>query len=74
LYVDAANAGASPLIANQATASGWETFHLITNVDGTVSLLAEANNKYVTSNNGTAPLIANQAAIAGWEKFTIAGA
>ena len=74
LFVDAANAGTSPLIANQVTAAGWETFHMIANADGTFSLLAEANDQYVTSNNGALPLIANQSAIAGWEKFTVAAA
>jgi hypothetical protein len=72
LFVDAPSAGASALIANQKTAAGWETFHLVPNADGTSSIVAEANNKVVTSNNGTAPLIANQSAVGGWEKFTVA--
>ncbi|MGW7383080.1 hypothetical protein [Streptomyces sp. NPDC054794] len=48
-------------MANRATAAGRETFHLIKNGDGTVSLVA-CNNLYVTSNNGQTPLITDRTA------------
>ncbi|GAB2856249.1 hypothetical protein GCM10022221_64840 [Actinocorallia aurea] len=54
--------GTKPLIANRDAASDWETFLLVRNSDGSVSLLSRADNKYVTANNGTAPLIANHPA------------
>ncbi len=69
-FVSADNAGASPLVANRASASTWEQFHLIDNGDGTISLQAVANGLYVTvdSSNGT-QLIASRSAIGTSEKF-----
>jgi hypothetical protein len=75
MYVCAENAGAASLIANRGAAGSWETFQLIRNTDGTVSLLATVNSKYVTAENaGAQPLIANRAAIGLWEKFDLIGA
>ena len=37
----------------------------------TISLQAQDNNKWVTSNNGTAPLIASAPTPQGWEEFTL---
>jgi len=40
--------------------------------DGSVSLLALVNNRYVTAENaGAAPLIANRTAIGPWEQFDL---
>jgi len=72
MYVTADNAGASPLIANRAAIGTWETFQLIQNPGGTVSLLALADNRYVTAENaGASPLIANRTAIGTWEQFDL---
>jgi len=72
MIVTADNAGASPLIANRTAVGTWETFQLIHNSNGTVSLLAMANNLFVTADNaGASPLIANRTAIGTWEQFTL---
>jgi hypothetical protein len=69
-YVCADNAGASPLVANRDTVGQWETFALIHNADGSVSLKSAANGKYVCADNaGASPLIANRDAIGAWESF-----
>jgi hypothetical protein len=69
-YVCAENAGASPLVANRDAAGLWETFTLVRNPDGSVSLKAAVNAKYVCADNaGAAPLIANRDAIGAWESF-----
>jgi hypothetical protein len=48
------------------------TFALVHNGDGSVSLRANANNNYVTAENaGAAPLIANRTAIGPWEEFDL---
>lgn len=69
-FVSADNAGASPLVANRATASTWEQFRLIDNGDGTVSLQAVANGLFVTvdASNGSR-LIASRSAVGTTEKF-----
>ena len=65
------NAGASPLIANRTAIGPWETFDLVGNSDGSVSLRAHANNDYVTAPNaGASPLIANKTTIGPSEEFT----
>jgi hypothetical protein len=70
--VSAANAGGNPLIAAATAAGSWETFDLVHNPDGSVSLRALANGKYVCADNaGAAPLIANRAAIGSWESFDL---
>ncbi|MGW3412580.1 fascin domain-containing protein [Streptomyces sp. NPDC000888] len=62
-----------PLIADRTAIGTWETFQLVHNSNGTVSLLASANGKYVTADNGGAdPLIANRTAIGTWEQFDLA--
>ena len=71
-YVDAANAGASSLIADSTTIGKNETFDLITNPDGTVSLRAHANNDIVTApNSGASSLIADKTTISATEKFDL---
>jgi hypothetical protein len=69
-YVCAENAGASALVANRDAVGLWETFTLVRNPDGSVSLKAAVNAKYVCADNaGAAPLIANRDAIGAWESF-----
>ena len=71
-YVDAANNGASSLIADATTIGKNQTFDLITNPDGTVSLRAHANGDIVSADNtGSSPLIANRTAIGTWETFDL---
>jgi hypothetical protein len=69
-FVSADNAGATFLIANRATASGWEQFSVVTNSDGTTSLQATVNGRFVTTDlaNG-GRLIASATAIGNNEKF-----
>jgi hypothetical protein len=72
--VTADPAGAAPLIASKAAAGTAETFQLIRNANGSVSLLAAANGRYVCAENaGAAALIANRAAIGAWESFDLIG-
>ena len=72
MLVTAENAGAAALIANRAAVGQWETFALIRNPDGSISLRAAANGRLVTAENaGTAPLIANRTAIGSWEEFDL---
>jgi len=48
-----------------------QKFRLVTNADGTVSLRATLNGKYVSAEAaGKEPLVANRSAIGPWEKFT----
>lgn len=69
-FVSAENAGVSPLVANRATAAGWEKFTVINNSDGTISLLSAANNKYVTAViDENSQLLARASTIQDWEKF-----
>ena len=72
-YVAAENGGSDPIVANRDSYGGsWETFYLINNDDGTVSLKADANNKYVCAvldeENQLVPRSDN---VGTWEKFQI---
>jgi hypothetical protein len=70
--VTAESAGTQPLIANRTAVGPWETFQLIHNADGRVSLKSLVNNEYVTAENaGAQPLIANRTAIGPWEEFDL---
>jgi hypothetical protein len=69
--VTAASAGSQPLIAAQPVADAWETFDLIDNADGTISLFAHANSRYVDAPSTTSSLIANATSIATPEKFDL---
>jgi glucose/arabinose dehydrogenase/PKD repeat protein len=72
MYVSAANAGASPLIANRATVGPWEQFDRIDLGGGNIALRARANGLIVTAENaGAAALIANRTAVGGWETFAL---
>ena len=71
-YVDAANNGANPLIADSTTIGKNQTFDLFVAPGNTVSLRAHANGKIVTADNaGAAPLIANRGAAGPWETFDL---
>ncbi|WP_426502951.1 fascin domain-containing protein [Dactylosporangium sp. McL0621] len=66
---------AAALIANRTAFGQWETFKLIRNSNGTVSLQAAANNQYVCAENaGAAALIANRTTIGQWEQFDLIAA
>ncbi|MGB8450923.1 MAG: discoidin domain-containing protein [Anaerocolumna sp.] len=68
--VCAENYGDDPLIANRTSAGGWESFQIINNSDGTISLLSKVNGKYVCADlNQSAKLIARSSTIDTWEKF-----
>ena len=72
-YVATENGGSDPIVANRDSYGGsWETFYLINNDDGTVSLKADANNKYVCAvldeENQLVPRSDN---VGTWEKFQI---
>ena len=50
----------------------WKHFELNGNGDGTVSLKALANNKYICAeSSGNSPLVANRDEIKEWERFTL---
>lgn len=71
-YVQAANAGAAPLIASVTAIGPWEEFDMIDLGNGNIALRARVNNMYVCADNaGTNPLIANRTAIGGWETFAL---
>ncbi|MGB8450922.1 MAG: chitosanase [Anaerocolumna sp.] len=68
--VCAENYGDDPLIANRTSAGDWESFQIINNSDGTISLLSKVNGKYVCADlNQSAKLIARSSTIDTWEKF-----
>jgi hypothetical protein len=71
-YVDAANNGANPLIADATTIGKNQTFDLFASPGGAISLRAHANGHIVTADNaGAAPLIANRGAAGPWETFDL---
>lgn len=72
-YVAAENGGSDPIVANRDNYSGsWETFYIVNNDDGTVSIKADANNKYICAvldeENQLTP---RSDSISTWEKFQI---
>jgi glucose/arabinose dehydrogenase len=72
MYVSAANAGASPLIANRTTIGAWETFDMVDRGGGNIALRARVNNMFVCAENaGANPLIANRATAGSWETFAL---
>lgn len=71
--VCAENGGSETIVANRDSCGGaWETFRIVNNDDGTVSLKSAANGKYVCAvideNNQLVPRSEN---IGDWEKFII---
>jgi len=69
--VTADNTGTSPLIANRVVVDVWESFDLIDNADGSVSLRSHANSKYVDAANATTSLIADSTTIGPAEEFDL---
>ena len=68
-WVQASNAGNGPLIAAATQVGQWETFEVLTNSDGSTSLVA-FNDKLVTAENaGASSLIPRAIQIGDWEKF-----
>lgn len=72
-FIVAENGGSDPLMANRDNYGGaWETFYLLNNDDGTVSIKAEANNKYACAvldeENQLTP---RSDSVGTWEKFRI---
>ena len=72
-YVATENVGSDPIVANRDNYSGsWETFYIVNNDDGTVSIKADANNKYICAvldeENQLTP---RSDSISTWEKFKI---
>ena len=71
-WVTAESNGAAPLIANRGGPGPWETFSLLHNPDGSVSLRAYNNQHLVTAENaGASSLIANRTAVGPWEEFDL---
>ena len=70
-YVATENGGSDPIVANRDSYGGsWETFYLINNDDGTVSLKADANNKYVCAVlDEENQLVPRSESVGTWEKF-----
>jgi hypothetical protein len=70
--VDLANG--AKLIARSTAIGTAEKFTVVSQSNGTVALLALANNQYVSADlNYSAVLYANRAAASTWEQFTISG-
>lgn len=65
------NYGYDSLIANRDSCGGaWETFSIIRNADGTISLKSKINNKYVCAVlDEDSRLVARSDKIGTWEKF-----
>lgn len=72
-YVAAENGGSDLIVANRDNYSGsWETFYIVNNDDGTVSLKADANNKYVCAVlDEENQLVPRSESVGTWEKFQI---
>ena len=71
--VCAENGGSETIVANRSSCGGaWETFQIVNNDDGTVSLKSIANGKYVCAvideNN---QLLPRSERVGTWEKFII---
>ncbi|MFG2056545.1 PKD domain-containing protein [Micromonospora sp. NPDC048930] len=61
--------GNGTLIPAGTWASTAERFHLLRNTDGTISLQAAANNRYVTAASATAALVADATSIGAPQRF-----
>lgn len=71
LVVCAEKEGSAPLKANRQNCSGaWETFLLLKNIDGSVSLKSLANEKYVSA-RPDGRLKAEASKVDEWEKFDL---
>ena len=67
--VTAESAGAQPLIANRPVVDGWERFDLVDNSNGSVSLRAQTNGRYVSG--GAASLIADSTILGPAQQFDL---
>jgi len=70
MFVTADQGGKNPLIADKEGPSGWESFALTKNADGTYSFLARANGKYVTL-QGDGSLEATSTAVGPTSSFKL---
>jgi len=72
-YVATENGGSDPIVANRDNYSGsWETFYIVNNDDGTVSIKADANNKYICAVlDEENQLVPRSESVGTWEKFQI---
>ena len=72
-YVATENGGSDPIVANRDNYSGsWETFYIVNNDDGTVSIKADANNKYICAVLDEENQLTHRSdSISTWEKFKI---
>jgi len=58
------------LIADRTSIGDWEKFYLFSNDDGTISLQAKSNGKFVSADeSGYSVVFANRSEINEWEKF-----
>jgi hypothetical protein len=69
LYVMVEFSADKRLVARLTSITDNDTFKLITNADGTVSLQSRATGQYVCDQRGAGPLVADRGAIGDWEKF-----
>lgn len=59
-----------PLVANRASAQGWEQFQVKDGGSGQVALLANSNGKYVSADpNANGQLTASKTTVGDWERF-----
>ncbi len=71
MIVCAENTGNDPLVGNRTSCAGaWETFYIVNNSDGTISLKSMANDKYVCAViDEDNQLLARSSKIDTWEKY-----
>ena len=71
--VCAENGGSETIVANRSSCGGaWETFQIVNNDDGTVSLRSVSNGKYVCAViDEKNQLLPRSGSIGTWEKFII---
>lgn len=67
--LSAKNGGGSAVYANRVVPGDWETWRLVTNADGTVSLQAIGGHYFVAEDGGGRECNADRVAIGDWEKF-----
>ncbi|MBR1930874.1 MAG: cellulase family glycosylhydrolase [Lachnospiraceae bacterium] len=67
------NYGNDPVVANRDAYGGaWETFTVVNNSDGTISLKSGSNDKYLCAViDEQNQLLARSSSIGTWEKFTL---
>ena len=71
--VCAENGGSDTIVANRSSCGGaWESFQIVTNDEGTVSLISVSNGKYVCAViDEKCQLLPRSDSIGTWEKFII---